>query len=57
MAIRLSGVQREGFVTTVLPRFKESVASILQTNEENVDLFSVQNAPKTDNAVDVQCDN
>ena len=54
MAIRLESVSREGFVTTILPRFKESVASILQTDEENVDLFSVQNAPKTTNAIDVR---
>ena len=54
MAIRLGGVSREGFITTVLPRFKESLASILQTDEENVDLFSVQNAPKTPNAIDVR---
>ena len=54
MAIRLGGVSREGFVTTILPRFKETLASILQTDEENVDIFSVQNAPKTSNAIDVR---
>ena len=54
IAIRLVGVSREGFVTTVLPRFKETLASILQTDEENVDLFSVQKAPKTPNAIDVR---
>ena len=54
MAIRLGGVSREGFITTVMPRFKESVASILKTNEDNVDLFSVQGAPKTSKAIDVR---
>lgn len=54
MAIRLGGVSRERFVTTILPRFKETLASILQTDEENVDIFSVQNAPKTLNAIDVR---
>lgn len=54
MAIRLGGVSREGFVTTVLPRFKETLASILQTDEDNVDLFSVQSAPKTQNSIDVR---
>ena len=54
MAIRLAGISREEFITTVLPRFKESVASILDTSEENVDLFSVQDAPKTAKAIDVR---
>ena len=54
MAIRLGSISREGFITTVMPRFKESVASILGTKEENVDLFSVQDAPKTSKAIDVR---
>ena len=54
MAIRLGGISREGFITAVMPRFKESVASILETNEDNVDLFSVQGAPKTSKAIDVR---
>lgn len=54
IAIRLGGVSRGGFITTVLPRFKESLASILQTSEDNVDLFSVQDAPKTAKAIDVR---
>lgn len=56
MAIRLGGVSRERFIKTVLPSFKESIASILQTKDGHVtvDLFSVQNAPKTQKAIDVR---
>ena len=54
MAIRLGGISRKAFIITVLARFKESVASILRTNEDNVDLFSVQDAPKTAKAIDVR---
>ena len=54
IAFRLGGVSRKKFVTTVLPRFKESVAEILQTSEDNVDLFSVQKAPKTPDAIDIR---
>ena len=54
IALRLGGVSRKKFVTTVLPRFKESVAGILQTSEDNVDLFSVQKAPKTPDAIDIR---
>ena len=54
IALRLGGVSRQKFVTTVLPRFKESVAGILQTSEDNVDLFSVQKAPKTPDAIDIR---
>ena len=54
IAIRLGGVSREGFITTIQPRFKESIAGILGTSEDNVDLFSVQKAPKNPNAIDVR---
>ena len=54
IALRLGDVSRKKFVTTVLPRFKESVAGILQTSEDNVDLFSVQKAPKTLDAIDIR---
>ena len=54
IALRLGGLSRKKFVTTVLPRFKESVAGILQTSEDNVDLFSVQKAPKTLDAIDIR---
>ena len=54
MAIRLGGVSRERFVTKFLQRFKESVAEILGTEEHNVDLFSVQSAPKDPTAIDVR---
>ena len=54
MAIRLGSSSRERFVTTVMSRFKESVASILKTDEDNVDLFSVQAAPKISEAIDVR---
>lgn len=54
IALRLGNVSREFFVTTVQPRFKESIARILQTSEDNVDLFSVQKAQKTLKAIDVR---
>lgn len=54
MAIRLGGVSCKTFVSSVLARFKESVGSILQTDEDNVDLFSVQDAPRAPRAIDVR---
>ena len=54
VAVRLSGLSREDIVAEFLASFKKTVAGILETLEENVDLFSVQMAPGPHQAVDLR---
>ncbi|XP_048576726.1 protocadherin-like protein isoform X2 [Nematostella vectensis] len=53
-AIRLRGISRETFVAGYITSFKESLAEILRTTSENVDLFSVQTAALTSQVIDVR---
>ena len=54
IAVRLAGLSREDIVGNFLASFKETVAEILGTREENVDVLSVQTAPGPHGAVDVR---
>ena len=54
IAVRLAGLSQEDIVANFLASFKETVAEILGTHEENVDVFSVQMAPGPHGAVDVR---